>query len=235
MGSGLILEKLGLLLLVCLLIQPVSIVGLRVVVIVEILFLVVHLLLLLLLFCLARFSRIGGLLLIWLFVLSLIMGGGSLGSLSLFVVLLFGLPLGCLLLTKGRGSKSVQVQRVWGVYDELYSSWTVQVSQPVKRAPLWPASWLPALDKTRGSKSVEVQRVWEIYNERLQFMSRQDASLLDESLGRDDVSLAWSVWSRAAESALADAFQFSGGPLPSRGLVLGWGAALFCRVQLGGH
>ena len=54
---------------------------------------------------------------------------------------------------------------------------------------------MPVVDKSRGSKSVEVQRVWEIY-ERLQFMSRQDASLLDESLDRDDVSLAWSVWSR---------------------------------------
>ena len=59
--------------------------------------------------------------------------------------------------------------------------------------------------------------------------------MFDESLDRDDVSLAWSVWSRAAESALAVAFQFSGGPLPSRGLVLGRGAALFRRVQLGGH
>ena len=28
---------------------------------------------------------------------------------------------------------------------------------------------------------------------RLQFMSRRDASLVDESIGRDDVSLAWSV------------------------------------------
>ena len=77
---------------------PVSVVGLRLVVTVENLFLVVHLLLLL--FCLARFSQIGGLLLIWLFVLSLIMGSGSLGSLSLFVVHLFGLLLGCLLLIK---------------------------------------------------------------------------------------------------------------------------------------
>ena len=54
-------------------------------------------------------------------------------------------------------------------------------------------------------------------------MSRQDASLLDESLGWDDLSLAWSVWSRAAEAALADAFRFSGGP-----------AALLRLVQLGG-
>ena len=41
--------------------------------------------------------------------------------------------------------------------------------------PLWPASWLLAVDKGRGSKSVEVQRVWEVYEERLQFMSLQDA------------------------------------------------------------
>ena len=45
--------------------------------------------------------------------------------------------------------------------------WTCRVTQPVQRTPLWPASWLPAVDKSRGSKSVEVQRVWEVY-ERLQ-------------------------------------------------------------------
>ena len=72
-------------------------------------------------------------------------------------------------------------------------------------------------------------------DERLQFMSRQDASLLDDSLDRDDVSLAWTVWSRAAESALADAFRFSGGSLPSRGLILGRGSALLRVVRLGGH
>ena len=53
---------------------------------------------------------------------------------------------------------------------------------------LWPASWLPVVDNGRGSKSAEFQRVWEVYDERLQFMSRRDASLLDEFLGRDDVS-----------------------------------------------
>ena len=103
--------------------------------------------------------------------------------------------------------------------------WDSWVTQPVRCTPLWPASWLPVVDKTRGSKSAEVQRVWEVHDERLQFMSRRDATLLDESLGRDDVSLAWSVWSRAAESALADAYRFSGGPLPSRGLILGRGAS----------
>ena len=65
-------------------------------------------------------------------------------------------------------------------------------------------------------------------------MSRQDASLLDESLDTDDVSLAWLVWSRAAEAALADAFRFSGGSLPPRGLVLGRGSALLRVVWLGG-
>ena len=86
------------------------------------------------------------------------------------------------------------------------------VSQPVKRTPLWPASWVPAIDKSRSSKSVEVQRVWEIYDERLQFMSREDAMGLDEALFRGDVSSAWLIWSSAAEKALADAFQFAGGP-----------------------
>ena len=94
--------------------------------------------------------------------------------------------------------------------------WESWVTQPVRCTPLRPASWLPAIDKSRGSKSAEVQRVWEIHGERLQFMSRQDASLLDDSLGRDDVSMAWAVWSRAAESALADAFRFSGGPFSFR-------------------
>ena len=32
--------------------------------------------------------------------------------------------------------------------------WTSQVTQPVLRTSLWPASWLPAIDKSRGSKSV---------------------------------------------------------------------------------
>ena len=112
--------------------------------------------------------------------------------------------------------------------------WDCWVTQPVQRTLLWP-SWLPAFDKSRGSKSVEVQRVWEFYDERLQFMSRQDASLLDDSLDAGDVSIAWLVWSRAAEAALADAFRFSGGPLPSRGLVLGGGRASFRVVKLGGH
>ena len=101
--------------------------------------------------------------------------------------------------------------------------------------PFWLASWLPAVDKSRSSKSVEVQRVWEVYDERLQFMSRRDALLLDASFAAGDVSQAWAVWSGAVESALVDAHQFSCGPLPSRGLVLGRGRASFRVVRLGGH
>ena len=113
--------------------------------------------------------------------------------------------------------------------------WTSRVTQPVSRTPLWPASWLLAVDKSRGSRSIEVQRVWEVYDDRLQFMTRQDALLLDESLNTGDVSQAWLVWSGAAEIALADAYRFTGGPAPNRGLVLGRGRALFKLVRLGGH
>ena len=47
------------------------------------------------------------------------------------------------------------------------------------------------------------------------------------SLDAGEVFCAWLVWSGAAEVALADAFRFSGGPVPTRGLVLGRGSALF--------
>ena len=105
----------------------------------------------------------------------------------------------------------------------------------MQRTPLWPASWLLAIDKIRGSKSVEVQRVWEVYDERLQFLSLQDAQWLSESLDADDVSRAWLVWCGAAEAALADAYRFCGCTIPSRAFVLGRGRALFRVVRLGGH
>ena len=77
--------------------------------------------------------------------------------------------------------------------------------------------------------------VWEVYVERLQFMSRQDALQLDESLDAGDVSRAWLVWSGAAEAALVDAYRFSGGPLPCRGLVHGRESASFRVVRFGGR
>ena len=43
-----------------------------------------------------------------------------------------------------------------------------------------------------------------------------------------------SIWSPAAEAAFADAYQFSRGPVPDRGLVLGRGAFLVCTVRFGG-
>ena len=102
-------------------------------------------------------------------------------------------------------------------------TWTCRVTQPVQRTHLWPASWLPAVHKGRGSKSVEG---WEIYDERLQKMSRQDAMQLDESLDAGDVSRAWLVWSRAAGTALVDAYQFSGGPIP--GMVWSLVVGMLC-------
>ena len=56
-------------------------------------------------------------------------------------------------------------------------------------------------------------------------------------MDRDDVSLAWSVWSRAAESALADALSVQWWSSSSlEGLILGQGALLVLRsIQLGGH
>ena len=105
-----------------------------------------------------------------------------------------------------------------------FSRWVSRFSQPVQRTPLWPASWLPVLDKSRGSRSAEVQRVWGIYDDRLQFMARDDALGLDVTLESGDVSHAWDMLSSAAEAALADAYRFSGGPVPERGVVLGRGA-----------
>ena len=113
------------------------------------------------------------------------------------------------------------------------SRWVSRVSQPVQRAPLWPASWLPVLDKSRGFESAEVQSVWAVYDDRLQFAIRDDALNLDEALRNEDVSRAWDVWSSAAEAALADAYQLAGSPVPERGLVLGRGSFLVRTARLG--
>ena len=110
--------------------------GILLMVIVGILWLVV--LLRLLLFFLVRSRTIGGLPSILLFAPCLTAVGGLVLLLRLFGFLLFGMLLGCLL-----------------------------------------------FDKSRGSKSVEVRRVWEIFDERLQFMSRRDALLLNDSLAAE--------------------------------------------------
>ena len=64
-------------------------------------------------------------------------------------------------------------------------------------------------------------------------MDRDDALSLDEAVGDGDVSRAWSVWTSAAEAALADTYRFAGGPVLDRGLVLGRGAFLVRTVRLG--
>ena len=51
--------------------------------------------------------------------------------------------------------------------------------------------------------------------------------------GRMDVPRAWLVFSGAAETALADAYRFAGGPVPVRGLVVGRGTTRFRVVRLG--
>ena len=57
---------------------------------------------------------------------------------------------------------------------------------------------------------------------------------LDGALLCGHVSRAWMIWSSAAESALADAFRFAGGPVPASGLVLGRGVIRVRTVRLGG-
>ena len=112
--------------------------------------------------------------------------------------------------------------------------WTCRVTQPVQRAPLWPASWLPAVDRSRGCKSAEIQRAWEIYDDLLQYMARLDALSLHESLGAGDVSRAWLVWFSAAETALADVYRFACGLVLERSLIMGMGAARMRVVCPGG-
>ena len=112
--------------------------------------------------------------------------------------------------------------------------WECWVTQPVQRTP----SGLPLgyllLIKVGVPNLLRFKGFSGVYDERLQFMSHQDALQLDESLDAGDVSRAWLVWSGAAEAALVDAYRFSGGPLPGRGLVLGRGGALFRVIRLGG-
>ena len=90
---------------------------------------------------------------------------------------------------------------------------------------MWPAAWLPAVDKSGGSKSVEVQSVWEICDGRLQKMAQADAVRLARAIRDGDISSAWVSSSCAAESALADACCFAGGPVP--------GGELSCRIRIG--
>ena len=117
------------------------------------------------------------------------------------------------------------------------SRWTCRVTQPVQRTTLWPASWLPAIDKSGGSKSVEVRRVWEVYDERLQFISSLGVMLcVQMSLSMQVTFLVLGLFGLALlRQRLLTLIVFFAGPIPSRGLVLGRGSAVFRVVRLGGH
>ena len=105
--------------------------------------------------------------------------------------------------------------------------WTCRVTQPQRLLGC-------AVDKSRSSKSAEVHRV-----HGLQYMAMLDVLRLNESLLEDDVSGAWMVWSGAAETALADAFQlvaalslfgsWSWGVVVHDFVLLGWVVLRFAR------
>ena len=113
--------------------------------------------------------------------------------------------------------------------------WSGKVIQPVRVSPLWPASWVSVVDKTRTSRSAEVRDIWEIYDKCLEFLPIGSAVAIDDALAGRDVHLAWTVWSTAAENAQACAFGMEGGPVPSNGLVLGLGSALFRVENISGN
>ena len=112
--------------------------------------------------------------------------------------------------------------------------WSARVTKPGRATPLWPASWVSAVDRSRSSKSVEVSKIWDIYDHILQFIPVADALAIDDALVDGDPHLAWDRWSTAAERALATAFGMSGGPVPPQGLDVGRGKALFWTVGIGG-
>ena len=112
--------------------------------------------------------------------------------------------------------------------------WSAKVTQPCRVTPLWPASWVSAVDKSRSSRSAEVRDIWDIYDRVLQFMPGDDAGGIDSALIDRDFDLAWDTWSTAAECALATAFREAGGPVPFGGLEGGRGRAWFWTVSLGG-
>ena len=97
-----------------------------------------------------------------------------------------------------------------------WGRWESWVTQPVHCTPLWPGSWLPAVERVGALSQLRFRG----FGMCMMSVSRQDAVLLDDSLDACDVSMAWVVLSRAAESALADAYpDFCALPLDFHGRV----------------
>ena len=102
------------------------------------------------------------------------------------------------------------------------------MSQPVKSSALWLASHASTVDKSRCSRSAEVGDIWLIYDEQLQYVRASDSLALVMSMGLRE------TWSTAGENSLVMAHELAGGPMPSRGLVLGRGTAKFMGVSFDG-
>ena len=60
-------------------------------------------------------------------------------------------------------------------------------------------------------------------------MSADNSRTLRDAIANRDISVAWEVWSSAAEISLSDAFCASGGPIPVKGFVRRRGVVRFKR------
>ena len=65
--------------------------------------------------------------------------------------------------------------------------------------PLWPASWVAAVDKTRTSRSAIVRDIWEVYDKALEFIPVHHEFAIRDALLDRVANLAWATWSGAAE------------------------------------
>ena len=104
----------------------------------------------------------------------------------------------------------------------------MKVLQPVSTSPLWPASWVAAVDKTGTSKSAVVRDIWEIYDKALEVIPVNHMLAINTALSKRSTDVAWAAWSASAEEAPANAFH------------LGWldrgrGSALLKERTLGGN
>ena len=82
----------------------------------------------------------------------------------------------------------------------------MKVLQPVSTSPLWPASWVAAVDKTRTSKSAVVRDIWEMYDKALEFIPVNHVLAINTALSNRSTVVAWAAWSASAAEALANAF-----------------------------
>ena len=57
--------------------------------------------------------------------------------------------------------------------------------------PLWPASWVSAVDRSKSCRSAEVRDIWDIYDRVLQFIPADDAGGIDGALLDGMLIFAW--------------------------------------------